>query len=147
MNQDDNHTQAYSLNDEPNRKILSEDVCLIIIKGKTINQRFDLYRSPDKNLPCNIRQEFKIGRLEGVNQIVITDDQISREHGVIIQDGMKFFINDLGSTNGTFVNDEKVVGIIRLYNQDRIRLGNTIIKFLQGDIEAEFLSHLKSRES
>ena len=60
--------------------------------------------------------------------------RVSRKHAKIIAQGNQFFIEDLGSANGTFVN-----GQIRLpqgkqhalANGDEVRLGETIVKFIQ----------------
>ncbi len=60
--------------------------------------------------------------------IVLTDKKISRKHAVIRYESGTFILNDLDSSNGTFVNDEKVTKQ-ELIDNDTIRLG---------DIEFEF---------
>ena len=50
---------------------------------------------------------FLIGR-EGCNLNIIGDQRISRQHLKIFQQGNQLFITDLGSRNGTFVNDQKL---------------------------------------
>jgi hypothetical protein len=60
--------------------------------------------------------------------IVLTDKKISRKHAVIRYEGGEFVVSDLDSSNGTFVNDEKI--------QKHDLIDNDIIKL--GDIEFEF---------
>lgn len=60
--------------------------------------------------------------------IVLTDKKISRKHAVIRYEGGQFVLNDLDSSNGTFVNDEKVAKQ-ELIDNDTLRFG---------DIEFEF---------
>jgi hypothetical protein len=60
--------------------------------------------------------------------IVLTDKKISRKHSTIRYEGGEFQIADLDSSNGCFVNDEKI--------QKHDLIDNDIIKL--GDIEFEF---------
>jgi len=50
---------------------------------------------------------FTIGRIDG-NDIIIPDFAISKKHAVITIDNSKFYIKDLGSTNGTMVNGTRL---------------------------------------
>ncbi len=62
-----------------------------------------------------------IGRSAG-NDIHIPEEHVSRQHAVInYRDGV-FMITDLGSANGTFVNDEQVTEPYPLFSGDKIRL-------------------------
>ncbi len=65
------------------------------------------------------------------NEIQILDPTVSREHVRIALDGENAYLEDLGSTHGTFVNDIRVTGRHPLSHNDRIRLGransNTMI--------------------
>ena len=63
----------------------------------------------------------------------MTDDSVSRRHARIEADGAAHQIVDLGSTNGTYVNDKKIEQVQVLQNGDRIRLGNQIFKYLNSD--------------
>jgi len=48
---------------------------------------------------------------------------ISKRHCALIQKEGKVFIRDFGSTNGTFVNDERVEGERELHNDDQLKVG------------------------
>lgn len=68
-----------------------------------------------------------IGRSEE-NDRVITDPCTSRHHLQIIQhDDGHFTLSDFGSTNGTYVNGQKISGEIPLKDTDIVRIGNTTI--------------------
>jgi HD-GYP domain-containing protein (c-di-GMP phosphodiesterase class II) len=71
---------------------------------------------------CAIGQHiFRIGRLEE-NDLSLDNPYVSRSHIEIITNGTSYHIRDLGSTSGTFVNDERVHHR-RLKDGDVIRLG------------------------
>ena len=58
----------------------------------------------------------------------VDDPSISREHARILHQGGFWQIMDLGSSNGTLVNEMPVRGVCRLMNGDQLRLGSC--KFL-----------------
>ncbi len=60
--------------------------------------------------------------------IVLEDDAASRRHAEIFKVGEMYFVKDLGSRNGTFLNEE-AAGEELLRVGDRIRIGNTILVF------------------
>ena len=70
----------------------------------------------------------KIGRTEG-NDLVIKDDTtISRNHAEIFQDDEgNIFLTDLNSSNGTFINGNKLEDSIILKKKDIVKIGNTLI--------------------
>lgn len=66
-----------------------------------------------------------LGR-EGDNTIVIKDKWVSRNHAILqIMESGKFYLIDLGSLNGSFVNGRRVSIPIYLHSGDRITLGTT----------------------
>lgn len=69
-----------------------------------------------------------IGRLV-TSDIVINDVAASRRHAEIYFDSMSevVSINDLKSSNGTYVNRQKITGFYRLQNGDVIRIGQTVM--------------------
>jgi hypothetical protein len=71
-----------------------------------------------------------IGRLEG-SEIQITDPGASRRHAEVRRDGDKYVLVDLGSTNGTLVN-EAPVSEHTLEDGDRITIGRTVLEFRRG---------------
>jgi hypothetical protein len=65
-----------------------------------------------------------IGR-EGTD-VVVADPEVSRRHAVIRVHGDSVSIEDLGSTNGTYVNDGRIQGTVALSDGDTVRFGNTV---------------------
>ena len=70
------------------------------------------------------------GRQSGAD-VVVPEAEVSRKHAEIVeQDGMHY-LRDLGSTNGTFVNSEKIPeGDRLLQDGDQIRLGSAEVSFV-----------------
>lgn len=68
------------------------------------------------------------------NDIVITSKRVSREHACVRRDGWRVMLEDMGSTNGTFLNDERVLSPIALHDEDRIKIGDVTLTFHDPDI-------------
>ncbi len=72
------------------------------------------------------------------NTIVLESEAISRKHARLEYKQGAWVARDLGSTNGTYVNDE-VITDHRLKRADHIKVGDTILKYLSGsDVEAAY---------
>lgn len=79
-----------------------------------------------------LRDRMVLGRSAEAD-VRFDDDGISRRHAVVGLDGDVAFVEDLGSRNGTFVNDQKVKRAV-LKDGDKIRIGSTtILKFTHQD--------------
>jgi pSer/pThr/pTyr-binding forkhead associated (FHA) protein len=71
-----------------------------------------------------------IGRSRENCEIVITWDKfVSRNHALVYTRNGRFFVVDLGSRNGVFVNDEKIDGIMELTGESKIKVAETEIVF------------------
>jgi len=78
---------------------------------------------------------FTVGRAPG-NDLVLADDAISWHHAQLWLEGGRPWVRDLGSRNGTFVNDERIRGSQQLSASDSVRLGPTLTLGLRGAAEA-----------
>jgi pSer/pThr/pTyr-binding forkhead associated (FHA) protein len=67
------------------------------------------------------------------NDVVIVSKRISREHARIRREGRKMILEDTGSTNGTFLNDERVQAPMTLRDGDRITMGEVVFIFHDPD--------------
>jgi len=67
------------------------------------------------------------------NEIVIVSKRASREHAHIRREGRKTFLDDLGSTNGTYLNGERVLGSVQLRDGDQIAIGEVKFTFHDPD--------------
>lgn len=77
--------------------------------------------------PLRMNREIVIGRSSDLDMVLV-EDMVSRRHAKISSTDSEIFIQDLGSTNGTFVNGEKIAGRAQLQEGDRILVGTSIIK-------------------
>jgi hypothetical protein len=66
-------------------------------------------------------QRTRIGR-SAENDVVLNDPQISSAHAVLIQHGSKFIVEDLGSTNGTFLAGQRIASA-ELHDGAALRIG------------------------
>ncbi|MDP2345449.1 MAG: FHA domain-containing protein [Deltaproteobacteria bacterium] len=101
------------MSDEP-----SSGFALRFISGK--------YQGGEYPLPSE--KEIVIGR-GGELDIVLVEDMVSRKHAKLTTQQGKIVIQDLGSTNGTFVNGEKIKRA-RLKEGDRVLIGTSILKLI-----------------
>jgi diguanylate cyclase (GGDEF)-like protein len=74
------------------------------------------------------------------NDIVLDSDSVSRRHAKLEHREGHFYVVDLDSTNGTFLNDEQEpVTVSQLRKGDQLKVGDTIFKYLSGsDVEAQY---------
>jgi two-component system cell cycle response regulator len=107
------------------------DPVLILIRGTPQGKKYSL-RGGTK---------FIMGR-DKTAEIMLEDSNVSRQHAQVIRENDKLYIEDLGSRNGTFVNDE-VIGTAKkeLEKEDMIKIGSTILKFLPAG-QLETLYHI-----
>lgn len=77
-----------------------------------------------------IRGDITIGRSEE-NSIVLSEPFVSGKHAQLFIKNNDLFIEDLNSTNGVFVDDERVEGKMKLLPDDEIKIGSVIFKVLK----------------
>ena len=70
--------------------------------------------------------QLTIGR-DSSNGVAINDAEVSRKHSRLSFQGGKYVIEDLGSTNGTFVNGQRLAGPVGLKAGDVVSLGEQIV--------------------
>jgi len=90
-----------------------------------------LIRRPDadRNVPLLGESSWKLGR-DSQCAIVLDDDMVSRNHAVIQRmDSGEYFLIDMGSRNGSFVNERRVSTPLALRDGDNMTIGNAQIVF------------------
>lgn len=88
--------------------------------------RLIVRRGPRPNEVYELTGEvLNLGR-DITNDIVINDREVSRHHLRFTKGADGFTMEDLGSTNGTFVNGKRVSGAVALKNGDMVGLGETV---------------------
>ncbi|NIV33630.1 MAG: FHA domain-containing protein, partial [Anaerolineae bacterium] len=83
---------------------------------------------PDEGREFRLRGTMRIGRSED-SEITLADAQASRHHAAISPDPDGFTIQDLNSSNGTFVNGKRLDEPRLLKDGDRLRVANTVLAF------------------
>lgn len=95
--------------------------CFVQIYGKDLGKKYAL----DK-------VQMTIGR--GPDNAIVCDmDNVSRTHCKIYVSAGGNYVEDMGSTNGTFINDEELTSRRKLKNGDFIKVGGVIFKYIDGD--------------
>lgn len=68
-------------------------------------------------------------------EVVLMEDMVSRRHAHLVVKGEKIYLEDRGSTNGTFVNGEKVSKAV-VSKGDRVLIGTSIMKVVEASTDA-----------
>jgi adenylate cyclase len=89
-------------------------------------------RAHDKGLEFSLEDFNLLGRSPDAS-IRLNDGGVSRQHATIRRDGHLFWLSDLGSANGSFVNDVAVTTARALRHGDRIQLGTCVFTFETSD--------------
>ncbi|MBN2005427.1 MAG: winged helix-turn-helix domain-containing protein [Anaerolineae bacterium] len=103
------------------------------MNADTANRQVPFLKDPTGREHYLTGETITIGRAVE-NDIVITSKRVSREHVCLRRDGWRTLLEDLGSTNGTFLNDERLVEPATLHDQDRIQVGDVVFTFHDPDI-------------
>jgi two-component system cell cycle response regulator len=117
----DERTQIFEPQASPTGGVKRDRAYLVVLAGASLGEMYKV--DSDKTV---------IGRGQKA-QVRLLDDGISREHAQLVIEGNKIFLEDLGSTNGTFCNGLKV-DRRELCDGDKILVGSTtILKFTYHD--------------
>jgi predicted component of type VI protein secretion system len=71
--------------------------------------------------------ELTVGRAAGC-QVTLDDTYVSQLHARVFARDGRLFVEDLGSTNGTYLNRKKVAGPMAMQRGDRLQVGNTVME-------------------
>ena len=91
-----------------------------------------------QSYPLEGREIFMIGRDSDKCQIVVPNSAVSREHAKLVRQNGKFVLHDMGSRNGTFVNQNKVNGTAALKHDDRVKICDFMFRFQDETARPEF---------
>ncbi len=104
--------------------------CLVVISGNELGQRIDLDDA-----------DVIIGRAE-TSRLFINSDLVSRHHATIARIAGRYVLKDQGSTNGTFVNDQRITEPRALGDGDTVKIGRTVLKYTESPVEVDYLDHV-----
>lgn len=109
------------------------EACLVLIypPGSDMGRRFPLSKD-----------QVVLGRGSDCD-LVVDRDSVSRRHARVFREGNNWAVEDLGSTNGSYVNDTQVQQRLYLRDADLLKIGAAIFKFLSGkSIEASYFEEI-----
>ena len=88
--------------------------------------------------------ETSVGRA-ATNKIIVDDPAASRQHAKIVvgENGNNISVTDLDSTNGTYLNSERIMMPVQLKNGDSIRIGQVVLT-VQSLVPASSVSMARS---
>jgi hypothetical protein len=90
---------------------------LIITRGRQEGREFRLKNTSN------------LGRHQSNCDVVLTDEMASTQHACIKMEGKQFFLHDLASSNGTFLNGRRIERREMLQDGDKIKIGETVLVF------------------
>ena len=92
---------------------------LRMVNSKQAGTVFVVHKSP-----------YAIGRHEDCD-LRVRNPQVSQHHCLLVTRGEEIWVQDLHSTNGTFVNAEQVVGERQIHHGDRLRAGPAVMELVE----------------
>jgi pSer/pThr/pTyr-binding forkhead associated (FHA) protein len=98
-------------------------------KGRNVPRELAVI-SPEeaKGQAFALAEEISIGRAAGCAVALPTDTFVSQVHARVFRRGDEYWVEDLGSTNGTLVNGRKLTGPAPLRKGDRLQVGRTVLE-------------------
>jgi diguanylate cyclase (GGDEF)-like protein len=105
---------------------------LLILSGPELGKSFEL-----SNEAVELGRDPECG-------LTLTSDGVSRRHARVQMIFALYFVTDLGSTNGTFVNDQPAT-MAQLKDGDLIRMGDATLKFVANHLELKYTQEVHDR--
>ena len=107
----------------PKQDVISGAFLRLINRKETLDYKIEDYYPVDHSL--------SVGR-HRKNDIVLKDHFISKEHARIIKEGDQFYLEDLHSANGTYLNGYRVDEVIPIHDKDIVSFGDAEFLFVKG---------------
>ena len=99
------------------------------LKGRAPPQHLVIVAPPQAKGPVfPLEGELTIGRAPGCAVSLASDNFVSHVHARLFLQDREYWVEDLGSTNGTLVNGRKVTGAVPLRRGDRLQVGRTVLE-------------------
>ncbi len=106
-----------------------------ISEGTTGNSSYLKLVNRKDSLPFRVREAYTLKEIMTVgrskeNDLVLKDQYISNQHAKITLEEDQFFLEDLDSANGTYLNGDRLIDVVKLMNGDRVRFGQVEFLFV-----------------
>ena len=92
---------------------------LVVVEGPDLGRSFD------------VRGDSVVGR-DPTASVQLNDDEVSRRHAIVTPAAGGASVEDLGSSNGTFVESERVDGMAAMAMGQHLRVGTTVLELREG---------------
>lgn len=96
-------------------------------KAKKVPKKAAVIEGPAKGKAFDLGNEMTIGRASKCH-LVLDDTYVSQIHARIYAKGDAFILEDLGSTNGTYLNRRRITAPTELQRGDRVKIGKTVLE-------------------
>ncbi len=77
------------------------------------------------------KERVRIGRGEDADLVLAHDETVSRHHADVVREGEKLFVEDAGSTHGTFVDGQRISGRAELRPGSIMRVGHSFLQVME----------------
>jgi pSer/pThr/pTyr-binding forkhead associated (FHA) protein len=96
--------------------------------GRPAVGRLKVVEPPErKGQVIDVAEELTMGRA-ATCQLPLDDSYVSQLHARMFRRDGQLFVEDLGSTNGTYLNRKKVTGPVAVRRGDRLQVGKTVLE-------------------
>jgi FHA domain len=107
---------------QPDLRNRSNKSCVLVMRNSKLSgTRYEI-----NSVPATI------GRAED-NTVILDDDSVSRRHAAITRKGTRFSVRDLGSLNGTYLEQEMISTEMALKSNQELQIGIYRLLFIQGN--------------
>lgn len=106
--------------------------CLVVIAGPGLGQQYDLGDTI-----------VDIGRQEEC-VISVPSSKVSRRHASVQRVLGRYTVADLGSTNGTYLNGQRIAKSQELKDGDKIKVGELVLKYMESKLELQYHQQILS---
>jgi pSer/pThr/pTyr-binding forkhead associated (FHA) protein len=96
-------------------------------KAKRAPKKLTVVEGPAKGKTLDLGSELTIGRADKCH-LVLDDTYVSQIHARIFAKGETYVLEDLGSTNGTYLNRRRITSPSEVQRGDKVKIGKTVME-------------------